>query len=39
MTAVFDVLDPVDGAVLDQVPDHSPEDALRALDTAVAKQV
>ena len=38
MTAVLDVFDPVDGAVLGQVPDATVEDALRALDTAVAAQ-
>ncbi len=38
MTAVLDVLDPVDGAVLGQVPDATVEDAIRALDTAAAAQ-
>ena len=34
----IDVLDPVDGSVIDQVPDHTVEEALAALDTAVKVQ-
>jgi succinate-semialdehyde dehydrogenase / glutarate-semialdehyde dehydrogenase len=34
----IDVLDPVDGSVIDQVPDHTVEEALSALDTAVKVQ-
>ena len=37
MTTI-DVLDPVDGSVIDQVPDLGVEDALAALDTAVKMQ-
>ncbi|QIX28364.1 NAD-dependent succinate-semialdehyde dehydrogenase [Nocardioides sp. JQ2195] len=37
-TATFDVLDPVDGSVLGQVPDATAEEALAALDRAVAAQ-
>ncbi|RYP83888.1 NAD-dependent succinate-semialdehyde dehydrogenase [Nocardioides guangzhouensis] len=37
MTTI-DVLDPVDGTVIDQVPDLGVEDALAALDTAVKMQ-
>ncbi|MFS3128365.1 NAD-dependent succinate-semialdehyde dehydrogenase [Nocardioides sp. Bht2] len=38
MTETFDVLDPVDGAVLGQVPDLTAEEALTALDVAVQRQ-
>ncbi|CAM3177333.1 NAD-dependent succinate-semialdehyde dehydrogenase [Nocardioides dubius] len=38
MTETFDVLDPVDGAVLGSVPDLSAEAALTALDVAVQGQ-
>jgi succinate-semialdehyde dehydrogenase / glutarate-semialdehyde dehydrogenase len=38
MTALFDVLDPADGSVLDSVPDGSVDDALAMLDTAAATQ-
>jgi succinate-semialdehyde dehydrogenase/glutarate-semialdehyde dehydrogenase len=34
----IDVLDPVDGSVIDRVPDHTVEEALAALDTAVKVQ-
>ena len=34
----FDVLDPVDGSVIDQVPDAGVKEALAALDTAVGAQ-
>ena len=37
MTTI-DVLDPVDGSVIDQVPDNSVKEALAALDTAVEAQ-
>jgi succinate-semialdehyde dehydrogenase/glutarate-semialdehyde dehydrogenase len=37
MTTI-DVLDPVDGSVIDQVPDYTAKEALAALDTAVAAQ-
>src|SRR5687768_15325122 len=38
MTALFDVLDPADGSVLDSLPDASVDDARAMLDTAVATQ-
>ena len=38
MSAVFDVLDPVDGSVIDQVADSSVGDALAALDRAADAQ-
>ncbi|WP_082748965.1 NAD-dependent succinate-semialdehyde dehydrogenase [Nocardioides jensenii] len=38
MSDVFDVLDPADGSVIDQVPDASVDDARAALDRAVAVQ-
>jgi succinate-semialdehyde dehydrogenase / glutarate-semialdehyde dehydrogenase len=38
MTALFDVLDPADGSVLDSVHDASVDDALAMLDTAAAAQ-
>jgi succinate-semialdehyde dehydrogenase/glutarate-semialdehyde dehydrogenase len=38
MTALFDVLDPADGSVLDSLPDGSVDDALAMLDTAAATQ-
>ena len=37
MTTI-DVLDPVDGSVIDQVPDYTAKEALAALDTAVGAQ-
>ncbi|WP_082563932.1 MULTISPECIES: NAD-dependent succinate-semialdehyde dehydrogenase [unclassified Nocardioides] len=38
MSDVFDVLDPVDGSVIDRVPDATVADAIGALDRAVAVQ-